>query len=57
MFSFLSSLTEARDKWLQQSNTVVNTAPYLNPYLNPDLNTNLISNQKVESISISISNK
>jgi hypothetical protein len=40
MFSFLSSLTEARDKWLQQSNTVVNTALYLNP----DLNTNLISN-------------
>ena len=48
MFSFLSSLTEARDKWLQQ-NTVVNTAPYLNPDLNTntkiisDLNTKLIS--------------
>jgi hypothetical protein len=40
MFSFLSSLTEARDKWLQQSNTVVNTAPYLNP----DLNSKLIPN-------------
>jgi hypothetical protein len=35
MFSFLSSLIEARDKWLQ-SNTVVNTALYLNT----DLNTN-----------------
>ena len=49
MFSFLSSLTEARDKWLQTSNTVVNTAPYLNPNLNSntkiisDLNTKLIS--------------
>ena len=40
MFSFLSSLTEARDRWLQQSNTVPNTAPYLNP----DLNSKLISN-------------
>jgi hypothetical protein len=40
MFSFLSSLTEARDKWLQQSNTVPNAAPYLNP----DLNTKLILN-------------
>jgi hypothetical protein len=44
MFSFLSSLIESRDIWLQQSNTVVNTAPYLNPYLNSDLNANLISN-------------
>ena len=46
MFSFLSSLTEARDKWLQ-TNTAVNTAPYLNPNPNPnlisDLNTKLIS--------------
>jgi hypothetical protein len=40
MFSFLSSLIESRDIWLQQSNTVVNTAAYLNP----DLNANLISN-------------
>jgi hypothetical protein len=40
MFSFLNCLTEARDRWLQESNTVVNTAPYLNP----DLNTKLISN-------------
>ena len=47
MFSFLSSLTEARDKWLQQPNKVVNTAPYLNP----DLNSNTISNQRVEPIS------
>ena len=45
MFSFLSSLTEARDKWLQ-INTVVNTAPYLNP----DLRTNLISNTTIISI-------
>jgi hypothetical protein len=45
MFSFLSSLTEARDKWLQL-NTIVNTAPYLNP----DLNTNLISNTAIQPI-------
>jgi len=50
MFSFLSSLIESRDIWLQQSNTVVNTAPYLNPYLNTDLNTNLISNTTIKSI-------
>lgn len=47
MFSFLSSLTEARDRWLQNSKTVVNTAPYLNPDLNTklvsDLNTKLLS--------------
>jgi hypothetical protein len=46
MFSFLSSLTEARYKWLQ-SKTVVNTAPYLNQNLSTkiisDLNTKLIS--------------
>jgi hypothetical protein len=45
MFSFISSLIEARDKWLQ-TNTVVNTAPYLNP----DLNTNLISNTVIQPI-------
>ena len=45
MFSFLSSLIEARDKWLQ-SNTVVNTALYLNT----DLNTNLISNTAIQPI-------
>jgi len=45
MFSFLSSLIEARDKWLQ-SKTVVNTAPYLNP----DLNTTLISNSTIQPI-------
>ena len=45
MFSFLSSLTEARDKWLQ-TNTVVNTATYLNP----DLNTKLISNNAIKPI-------
>ena len=46
MFSFLSSLTEARDKWLQSPNKVVNTAAYLNP----DLRTNLISNTTIKSI-------
>ena len=46
MFSFLSNLTEARDKWLQQSNTVPNAAPYLNA----DLNTNLISNMTIKAI-------
>jgi hypothetical protein len=46
MFSFLSSLTEARDKWLQQSNKVVNTAPYLNT----NLSTKLISNTIINPI-------
>ena len=45
MFSFLSSLTEARDKWLQ-INTVVNTAPYLNS----DLTTKLVSNTTINPI-------
>jgi hypothetical protein len=44
MFSFLSSLIESRDKWLQQKNTIVNTAPYLNP----DLNVKLISNTAIK---------
>ena len=46
MFSFLSGLIEARDKWLQQSKTVVNIAPYLNQ----DLNTTLISNSTIQHI-------
>jgi hypothetical protein len=46
MFYFLSSLTEARDKWLQQSNTVVNTGPYLNT----DLNTKLVSSIVIQPI-------
>ena len=57
MFSFLSSLTEARDRWLQAPNTIPNTAPYLNPDLNTKLisisNTNqvLITDLKIEPIS------
>jgi|LakMenEpi03Aug12_release.lakeMendotaPanAssembly.Ray.scaffolds.fasta_scaffold6173393_1 hypothetical protein len=47
MFYFLSGLIESRDKWLQQSNTVVNTAPYLNP----DLRTKLVSNPVINPIS------
>jgi hypothetical protein len=57
MFSFLSSLTEARDRWLHTPNTIPNTAPYLNPDLNTKLisisNTNqvLITDLKIEPIS------
>jgi hypothetical protein len=43
MFSFLNGLIESRDKWLQQSNTVVNIAPYLHP----DLSAKLISNTTI----------
>jgi hypothetical protein len=55
MFSFLSGLIESRDKWLQQSNTVVNTAPYLKPDLSTKLISNtyqiLISDLKIDTIS------
>ena len=53
MFSFLSSLTEARERWLQQPNKVVNTAPYLNS----DLRTKLVSNLVINPVINPISNK